>query len=320
MEMDNSFLPEATEAKDWSNTLAKSDGYFPMMGRMFGEGRSDYNNGMQRLDGSLISADPNARAAFSNFNQNAAPALDATVDSARQSTTQKAGQYQSEADTTRQAARAALEEDVLPEYMRGLVGQTSVINQARNFTYNNARNGGGDRTNISVANPYSGGPQSQAYDELMNYADPTRMGYTDNYNKGWGERLQAEVAATQFGGKEQYTGSYTNPLRSEYTTYGGDVGLGSLSEEDRVKLEALFGMSGNQDIRNSLESEAASTLGFEDIMRDGSGDAFKFDEAGYNAATEAARQAETQKLLDFINLERDQAFRQQENLYNRYMK
>jgi hypothetical protein len=319
-ELDNSFQPEATEAKDWSSTLATSDGYFPMMGKMFGQGRSDYNNGMQRLDGSLISADPNARASFEDFNRNAAPTLDATVDSARQGAAQKATQYQAESDMTRQGARDALEKDVLPEYMRGLVGDASGLNQGRRFTYTNASKGGGDNMTFDVANPFAGGQQSQAYDELVRYADPTREDYTDDYNKGWGERLQAEIAGTKYGGKDTYTGTITNPLRSDYTTYGGDVGLGAMSEEDLVKLEALFGMSGNQDLRNSLESEAAATLGFEDIMRNGSGDAFKFDQAGYDAALKRARDAETQRITDWAAEERARAFQAQEALYNKNMK
>jgi hypothetical protein len=272
-ELDNAFQPEATEAKDWSNTLTDTNGYFPMMGKMFGQGRSDYSTGMQRLDGSLIAADKDSRQKFNTFNQTASAGLDNTVNSARDAATQKAGQYQAEADWTQQAARDALEKDVLPEYMKGLTGKVAEMNKQRWAEFEAAKQGGGDSRSFEFDNPNIGTNSEKYY----NFEMSPNSGYVPT---------------------EHLTGSYSNPYRSDFVSaYGGDVGIGALDPKALSKLEALYGMSGSQSLRDQLESEAAATLGFDDVMKGGGLPSYTFNQTGYDQAVNQAMTAAKQQAI-----------------------
>jgi uncharacterized protein YjbJ (UPF0337 family) len=323
-ELDNTFQPEATEAKDWSNTLTDTNGYYPMMSKMFGQNRSDYNTGMQRLDGSLIASDKDSRQKFNDFNATASAGLDSTVEGARSASAAKVGQYQTEADYTKQAARDALEKDVLPEYMTGLTGQVKTTNDQRQAEIDAWKAGAGPTTesfNMAQEQSVSQDPSYQQAIDRIN--DRYGLDVSRGISKSAAAKVRdtdlAAIQSIMYAPRSENEVRFSAPEKSAYTEYGPKVGMGSLDPASMAKLEALFGMSANGDLRNQLESGAGSTLGMTDIYTNGSGPAVKFDQAGWDQAYNAAKQAEIRNVRGWESEIKATAMQRQQQWLDNYM-
>jgi hypothetical protein len=112
---------------------------------------------------------------------------------------------------------------------------------------------------------------------------------------------------------------FAAPEKSAYTEYGTNVGMGSLDPSAMAKLEALYGMSANGDLRNQLESDASAALGMTDIYTNGSGPAVKFDQAGWDQAYNAAKQAETRNVRGWESEIKATAMQRQQQWLDNYM-
>lgn len=270
-ELQDTWSADQKKSDDLASTLSNPNGYFPAMDEIFGNGRSDYTAGSQRLDASLMAADKTGQE---RINQNTAQqqaALGSSINAAQQSAQQKAQQYQTEAQSGKDAAWEALN-DYIPGYSQGLVDQVAATNAARRSEYEGARQGGGQTITGTTANTQAHQMERGVVgvDALNNviYGD---VGYVH---------------------PDQLSYSYVDPTRANYVTYGGDVGLGSLDQESLAKLEALYGLTGDEAARQQFEQDAASTLGFSDIMRNGaSAPAYTFDQGSYDMAQQQAIEA-----------------------------
>ena len=273
------YRPDINNANQFSETLSNSNGYFPAMEETFGQGRSDYGAGQQRLDASLLSSDKQGRGRIDSTSASRRQNFDSEASSANAAAQQKAGQYMGEADSVRNAALASIGEYV-PEYATGLVNQTAQTNAQRRAEYEAARQGGGDQTSFSFANPNQAANVADYYDFDLLYAG----GYRPS---------------------ESLSASYINPNRADFTTYGGDVGMGAMDPTSLARLEALYSMSGDPAVRAQIEADAANTLGFDDVMRGGGTPSFTFNETGYNQAAEQARTAAQQQAVIAENARMD---------------